>query len=556
MLQLKGDRIGAYARYSSDNQRESSIDDQLRRFGTALAPTGRTLNRDLIFTDYAVSGKSTDGRVGFEALMRKVKARELDVLIVESVSRLARNQGDSARLYEELAYYDVQLICLDDGIDTNRKGAKFQFGAKALFADVYLDDLREMTLRGMEGCAVNGLSTGGRVLGYRSVAQYEADGRTPAGFRVEIDPETSKIVIRIFDLYQRGHSLSGIATLLNKEGVPSPRDLTRHERKGGWSGGTIRAILYNARYVGVCTFNERRWVRVPGTKKRRPIKKDPSEIIRTVREELRIIDQQTWDAVQDRLRAIKELYTQTADGKPKGRAHGAVSFYPLSGLLFCKCGSPMTVRGGSEDRRYYFCAASGRGRCDNRKGVLTETTRSRILGAIRERLTSPAGVAHARKKLAELLGEAGRSRDAELRDARARLARAEKRIANLVDVLASGERSQAITDALKDMEAHAAAERRGVAELEAFASATVRLPAPNDMLERVWEIEERLKQDPIAGRERLRRLVGGEIKLELNEDGVYVARMNLLPLVLLEDVSNRPPGRGASLNVGSSGGRI
>ncbi len=187
-MQLKGNRIGAYARYSSDKQNVSSVDDQLRRFRTALAPIGRELNPALTFTDHAISGKSTD-RPGFEALMQKVKAREIDVLIVEDVSRLARNQSDATRLYEELAYYGVQLISLDDGIDTQSKGAKLQYGVKALFADLYLDDLREKTLRGMEGRALAGMATGGRLLGYRSVAQLGPDGRTPAGYKIEIDPE-------------------------------------------------------------------------------------------------------------------------------------------------------------------------------------------------------------------------------------------------------------------------------------------------------------------------------------------------------------------------------
>jgi Resolvase, N terminal domain len=102
-VHLKGNRIGAYARDSSDKQNVSSVDDQLRRFRTALAPIGSGLTPALTFTDHAISGKSTD-RPGFEALMERVKRRELDVLLVEDVSRLARNQSDATRLYEELAY--------------------------------------------------------------------------------------------------------------------------------------------------------------------------------------------------------------------------------------------------------------------------------------------------------------------------------------------------------------------------------------------------------------------------------------------------------------------
>ena len=144
-MRLKGERIAAYARYSSDKQSVSSVDDQLRRFRSALAPVGRDLNPALTFTDHAVSGKSTD-RPGFEALMERIKGRELDVLIVEDVSRLARNQSDATRLYEELAYYGVQLISLGDGIDTQQKGAKLQFGVKAANYPLIPEDFTRMQL--------------------------------------------------------------------------------------------------------------------------------------------------------------------------------------------------------------------------------------------------------------------------------------------------------------------------------------------------------------------------------------------------------------------------
>lgn len=541
-MHLKGNRIGAYARYSSDKQSVSSVDDQLRRFQTALAQVGRELNPALTFTDHAISGKSTE-RPGFEALLQKVKRRELDVLIVEDVSRLARNQSDATRLYEELAFYGVQLISLGDGIDTQQKGAKLQFGVKALFADIYLDDLRDKTLRGMEGRAHAGLATGGRLLGYRSVALTDQWGKS-AGFKIEIDPETSKIVRRIFDMYENGKSFTGIATALNHDEVPSPRDKTRHKRKPGWSHSTIRAILYNERYTGVWAFNERRWVKVPGTNKRRPEKKDPSEIVRTVREDLRIIDQETWDAVQQRLKKIKETYTLDGEGHAKGRAHGAISLYPFSGLLECAaCGGVMVIGGGEANRRYYACSNSRRGRCKNQKRVLARVVKARLLEAIKDRLISRDGIAYVRKRIAEHLGEVARNREAEIRELRQRLARIDKRIANLVDVLASGERSDAISKALQDMEAHRGMELKHIDALNEVAMQPIRLPTPDEVMGRVLDIEALMDHDPIAAREELRRYFdGGKIRLEVNADGQYVARWALLPLVLLADTYKNAPG--------------
>lgn len=541
-MQLKGTRVGAYARYSSDKQNVSSVDDQLRRFQSALAPIGRELNPALTFTDHAISGKSTE-RPGFEALMEKVRRRELDVLLVEDVSRLARNQSDATRLYEELAYYGVQLISLGDGIDTQQKGAKLQFGVKALFADIYLDDLRDKTLRGMEGRAHAGLATGGRLLGYRSVPLTDAFGK-PAGCKIEIHPETAEIVRRIFRMYLAGQSFSSIAVALNKDAVPAPRDKTRHKQKPGWSHSTIRAILYNERYTGVWRFNERRWIKIPGTNRRKPQMKDPSEVVCMVRDNLRIIDRETWDAVQARLRTIKEKFTHDASGKPKGRAHGAVSFHPFSGLLECAaCDGPMVIGGGEAGRRYYACSNSRRERCTNRKTVLESVVRTKLLAGFKERLSSPDGITYVRKRIAEELGQLARNREAELRDKRARLARIQARITNLVEVLASGERSDAISHALRDMEAHKAAEQAAIAGLEMLVVQPIRLPSPDEVMQLVFDLEARVVEDPIAAREQLRRYLRGEkIRLELDASGNYVARWALLAVELLADSNKAAPG--------------
>lgn len=80
------------------------------------------------------------------------------------------------------------------------------------------------------------------------------------------------------------------------------------------------------------------------------------------RPELRVIDEETWKAVQDRLAAVRRTYTRNADGSPKGRAlSGRMNHYVLSGLLFCQCGAPMVVS-GSASSSYYRCTDNVRRR--------------------------------------------------------------------------------------------------------------------------------------------------------------------------------------------------
>jgi site-specific DNA recombinase len=391
-VHLKGNRIAAYARYSSDKQSENSIEDQLRRFRELLAREGRSLDEHLTLTDYAVSGASTS-RPGFEVLLGMVRRREIDVLLVEDVSRLSRDQCDAHALYKELAYYNVQLISLADGIDSTTKGAKLAYSVKALMSDLYLEDLRDKTLRGMAGRAHAGLATGGRVLGYRTIPVPGSDGRSPAGHRIEIDPDGAELVRRIFALYIAGGSFHGIAAMLNVEGVPSPRDRTRHERKHGWSPSTIRAILKNERYAGVLVFGARRWSKVPGTNVRRPQKRDPAEIIRREAPELRIIDADTWRLAHEKLTATARLFTRAPDGSRKGKAlAGAREVHALSGLLRCACEAPFILYGGAPGRRYYVCAAARRGRCNVPRAPLQEAlARRRTLEELHDTLFSIGG---------------------------------------------------------------------------------------------------------------------------------------------------------------------
>jgi len=558
MINLKGERIFAYARYSSDRQSESSIEDQIRRINAELAPVGKKVGSEQILTDYAISGASTH-RPGFEELMRKVRSREIDVLLVESTSRLSRDQADAAALYKELAYYGVQLVAIADGLDTSTRGAKAHYSLKALMDDMYLDGLRDMTLRGMEGRALAGYSTGGLPYGYRSVPVPGPDPRSPAGYKIEVEMERAKIVIWTFEQYAAGRSYDAIAKELNAKGVPPPRAGSRHRRQG-WVGSTVRAILHNAKYAGIWTFNERQWIKVPGTNVRRPRKKDPKEVLRQERPELRIVSEDLWATVQQRLAAVRIHYAGTDDQR-KGRSAGARANYLLSGLLFCgACGASMVISGGSSSRQYRCNDNKNRGTCKNRLGVREDVARTLILQALRDQLCSPAELDHVRRQVAHELGKLSRGRDQELAERTDRLARTEARIANIVEFIAKGESSEALANALRDLEAQARAERVAIDELERLVALPIRLPSPKEVGRLSFEMCDRLQQDPLAGREELRRYLEDErIVLEPQPDGTYIARCKYLPLVMLAATGIPLPPRkssGAVVNTLRSGGRI
>ena len=115
--------------------------------------------------------------------------------------------------------------------------------------------------------------------------------------------------------------------------------------------------------------------------------------------ERRIIDDETGRAVQARLADVRACYAGR-HGQTKGRATGRQNNYILSGLLYCSaCGAPMTIHAGAS-ARYYRCADQKKwGTCGNRLALREDVARHRILGALRQRYSSPTSVAYMRKRL-------------------------------------------------------------------------------------------------------------------------------------------------------------
>ena len=561
--ELVGLRVAVYARFSSEEQRESSIEDQNRRCKEFVHAHGGQIRDELTFADRAISGAGID-RPAYERMMRLVtnKPREVDVIVIEDLSRLSRAAADlftAQRLFE---FLDVRLIGIADGIDTFAKHSTLTFGLKSLVSTIYLNDLRDKTLRGLEGRALAGFATGGVCFGYSLRKEFGAGGKA-IGTKIEISDEQAKIVRRIFMLYLDGHSFAGIAKALNGDGVNPPRVHVQN-RRVGWKDSTIRAMLHNESYIGRWRYKSRQWRKVPGTNRRIPMRRDHQKEMIDERPHLRIIDEDTWLAACERLEQVHRFYTRTSDGKPKGRALPArANPYLFSSLLCCGvCGGKMVISGGSKDA-YYRCEGHAkRGTCKNDLSVRESVVRTGLLDELRHRLASDQGISYARKRLAEKLGELTRERDGDMRERRQRLDKLTRQIDKLVDFIADGHGSGAVADKLKGLEREADGERRQLAVLEKQVTDPVQLPAPEDLLPIVFDLARRLTADVTAGREQLRQIFrDGRITLVPQPDGFYVARSEILPLVLLtqpppEDVSGGRSDQESRYTASSCAGAI
>jgi site-specific DNA recombinase len=551
---LKTGNIAVYARFSSDSQREASIEDQVRRCRAHIAQGGGDPSRAVVFSDSAVSGSSTDRR-GFETMMAAVDAGRVDAIVTEDLSRISRDFADSANIFKHLQYASVPLLGVADGIDTSAKGAKLSFTVKSLVADLYLDDLRDKTLRGLEGRALAGFATGNVPYGYHTIPELDPYGRS-IGSRIAIHDGEAEVVRRIFRESCDGRSLSSIAIKLNREGIPSPRAGTRHKRLG-WGMSTIRAILYNEKYAGVWRFKERQWVKAPGSNKRTPRPRDASEVMTQERPELRIIDPALWHETQARLTAIRNRYTK---GETKRGAMRQRTNYLFSGILICdECGGPMTIIGGSS-LRYYACSTSRtKGTCANRRTIKEPIARTRILDAIRERLTSKDGIAHVRHAVAEHLRDYSRNLDNDIKERRERIKRTEDKIRGLIEFISQGDRSEYVTSTLRDLETYVRAEKATVEQLLKQAQEPLRLPSIDEITSLAFDLDARLGQDPQAGRAQLIRwLRDGSLRVVLGPDGKQYAQGALIPMTILADAEKTEPpkGLGGPVYTLRSGGRI
>ena len=279
------------------------------------------------------------------------------------------------------------------------------------------------------------------------------------------------------------------------------------------------------------------------------------------RPELRVIDQDTWDAVQARLKRVKAAYTRNPDGTPKGRAiTGKATPYLLSGLLVCgDCGARLIITGSKPSRVYRCGDHLKRGTCDSTISVREHAARHAIVETIRHMLGSKKAVAYMRQRAQTRLREVAREQLTASSQRERHLRVLEGKVANLVAFIAAGNASAAVAAELAELEAQVAREKAALAALDATARMPDRLPAVDDVVGRVQDLGKLLTSDPKAGREALRaHLAGGQLVVNRMEDGSHVARGELVPLELLLPGKGRKSETALERAVSScgSGGRI
>ncbi|MBK5927294.1 recombinase family protein [Rhodobaculum claviforme] len=424
-------RVAIYARYSTELQREASIEDQLRVCRRRIEAEGWQEVR--VHSDKGISG-ATHLRPGYQALLEDARTGRIDVVLAESLDRLSRDQEHVAGFYKLMVHAGVEVVTVAEGVIS-----ELHIGLKGTMSALYIKDLRQKTHRGLEGRVKAGKSAGGLSYGYAVVRTLLPDG-TPSTGDFAVLPGEAAVVRRIFSDYAAGQSARRIAIALNAEGIPAPRSgkgtgtWTASTISGNWQRGT--GILNNELYVGVRVWNRLSYGKDPITGKRGSRLNPPEEWISEPVPELRIIDDALWTAVKARQEATRMTVLVETQARPNGFGVARRPTYLFSGLLKCGCcGAGYTLM----NKTKYGCSASrNRGTCDNRKLIKREELEARVLDGLRDRLMHPALVA---EFLAEYQREWNRHQTDETAaraTTKAELAQVTRKIDQILDAIEGG----------------------------------------------------------------------------------------------------------------------
>jgi site-specific DNA recombinase len=432
-------RAVIYARYSSDLQRDASIEDQVRQCKVHIDRDGLVFLRT--YSDHAVSG-SIRMRPGYQKLLEDARKRQFDIVIAEALDRLSRDQEDVAALYKHLTFAGVQLVTLSEG-----RVSELHVGLKGTMNALFLKDLAQKVRRGQEGRVRKRRSGGGLGYGYDVVREYDSRGEPIRGGR-KINEKEADIVVRIFREFAAGKSPRAIAKALNAAQIAGPfgRPWGPSTIYGNWRRGT--GILNNQLYAGRLVWNRQHFIKDPSTDRRVGRPNPEAEWIVEDVEELRIVSKETWSQVKERQKVVREEI-KVGDHEIRSERVRRPA-YLFSSLLRCgECGGGFSKR----SEHHYGCSnARNRGTCSNRLTIRRDVIEESVLSGLKTHLMEPELVkeftAEYHRELSRLNAVQDQRRSLE----RDELDRIEREIRAIIEAIKSGIRTASMRDELLGLE--------------------------------------------------------------------------------------------------------
>ena len=391
-----------YARYSSDNQREESIDGQLRECRAFAEKNDITLLEPYI--DRALSAK-TDNRPNFQKMIKDSASKKFDVVIVWKLDRFARNRYDSAHYKSVLRKNGVRVMSATESISEGAEGILLESMLEGM-AEYYSAELSEKVVRGLTENALKCKYNGGKI---------------PIGYHIDenqfyqINPVTAPAVLEAFQNYANGATMQEITDELNIKGI-------RTTQGTKVTLNTVTRMLHNRKYIGEYQYRD---VVIPNG--------IPA-----------IVPAKLYEQVQERAAANKKAPAK----------HKAEEEYLLTTKLFCGyCGCLMTGESGTSHtlqvHRYYKCRGARKGGGCTKKTVRKYWIEEVVMQLIQKFIFDDELL----DKLADTMLERLNTENTTLPILRKQLAEVEKGIENIVNAIQAGIFTASTKERLETLEA-------------------------------------------------------------------------------------------------------
>lgn len=347
------------------------------------------------YEDAGKSGKSIEGRMQFRQMMEDVKSGKdnISYVLVFKLSRFGRNAADVLSTLQVMQDFGVNLICVEDGIDSSKDAGKLMISVLSAVAEIERENIRVQTMEGRIQKAREGKWNGG-------FAPY---GYQLVNGKLEINEEEAVAIRTIYDQYVNTDiGSNGISKYLENHGI---RKIQRQNGKNPlFDAHLVRLILKNPVYCGKIAYGRRKTEKVHGTRNEYHLVEQENFLLVDGLHEA-IIPEDVWNAAQAKLIAQAKKYEHVNKGKNE-RTH------LLSGIVKCPiCGAGMYgnksikyKKDGTKYKDFFYYGCKHRGmqrghKCDYRKQIREELLDDAVAEVIVKLVSNPHFAAMMQEKI-------------------------------------------------------------------------------------------------------------------------------------------------------------
>ena len=387
-------KVYTYTRVSTAMQTDSySLDAQKARM-KAFADFN---DYEIVGTyeDAGKSGKSIEGRLEFNRMMEDIKSGKdgVSFVLVFKLSRFGRNAADVLSTLQVMQDFGVNLICVEDGIDSSKDTGKLMISVLSAVAEIERENIRVQTMEGRIQKAREGKWNGGFApYGYQLI-----DGK------LQINEEEAEAIRVIFDQYVHTDiGANGVAKYLENHGI---HKIQRQNGKNPlFDAHLVRLILKNPVYCGKIAYGRRKTEKVHGTRNDYHLVEQDNYILVDGQHDA-IIEEDVWQAAQVKLISQAKKYEHVNRGKD-------TKTHLLSGIVRCPvCGAGMygnksikRKKDGTKYKDFYYYGCKHRTmtrghKCDYKKQIREELLDDAVAEVIAKLVSNPKFAAMMHEKI-------------------------------------------------------------------------------------------------------------------------------------------------------------